>query len=197
MAHLSQQQAIRICIKHCAVVSNSWTWSCRWNTCPSVLMQMQRASCSWSAWRSLGICCWCTERLSRWSSSRAKSNRSSVSAAEVSALNHCTYFGRTGTFKPGGDDSIFVFRYRLLHASQRGDNNCHNKPQRSCGHVTQPAEEGNGSRGLVFCCGRRRFGFSLPPEFLFMFLWHFGCFHFDWSSSVTLASTSIAYFDPD
>lgn len=37
-------------------------------------------------------------------------------------------------------------RHRLLHASQRRDGDGEDKPQRSRGHVRQPAEEGDGSR---------------------------------------------------
>lgn len=121
------------------VLCCSWTWSCRWSTCPSALTLTPRASCSSSAWLSLGTCCSCTERRPKWSFWRARSSRSSVSAAQNQQFNRRV---------EGASDLNHLFsncRHRLLHASQRRDGDSEDEPQRSRGYVRQPAEEGDGS----------------------------------------------------
>jgi len=50
-------------------------------------------------------------------------------------------------------NTFFTVRHRLLHACQRRDCDCDDKPQRSCGHVTQPAQEGDGSWRYFLSCG--------------------------------------------
>lgn len=78
---------------HVCLFVFSWMWSCRWNICHSALTQTLKASCSWSAWPSRVTCCWCTERPRKWSSSRTRSNRNSVS---YNFLKMHVLFGRFG-----------------------------------------------------------------------------------------------------
>lgn len=53
---------------------------------------------------------------------------------------------------------FFNGRHRLLHASQRRDHDGNNQPQCAGGHLTQPAQEGDGARRYVFADGFETLG---------------------------------------